>query len=318
MFRLPLPFLACALLPGILVAQPPRKIEFNRDIRPILSNHCFVCHGPDNNLRKAKLRLDDEKDAHKKVIVKGDALASEMFRRLVTDDPDEKMPPPRTKKELTKKEIELIHAWIEQGAKYEAHWSLIAPRQHELPKVKNIDWVRNDIDRFVLARLEAEGLQPAPEADRRTLIRRLSFDLIGLPPTPEQVDAFLADKDADAYEKVVNRLLRSKHFGERMAVHWLDIVRYADSAGYHSDNERSVWLYRDWVIDAFNSNLPFREFAIEQIAGDLLPKATAEQKIASGHNRLLQTTEEGAPRRRNTRRSTPPTACAIFRPPGSA
>jgi hypothetical protein len=194
---------------------------------------------------------------------------------------------------MTKKEIDLIYAWIEQGAKYEPHWSLIAPRKHALPAVKNVAWARNDIDRFVLAKLEAEGLQPSPEADRRTLIRRLTFDLIGLPPTPEQVDAFVADKTPDAYEKVVNRLLKSKHFGERMAVQWLDIVRYADTAGYHSDNDRSVWLYRDWVIDAFNSNMPFREFAVEQIAGDLLPKATNEQKIASGHNRLLQTTEEG-------------------------
>ena len=176
MFRLTLPFLACALLPGILVAQPPKQIEFNRDIRPILSNHCFVCHGPDNNLRKAKLRLDDEKEAHKKVIVKGDALASELFRRLVTDDIDEKMPPPRSKKELTKKEIELIHAWIEQGAKYEPHWSLIAPKKHELPKVKNAGWVRNDIDRFVLDSVGSGGVATvagsgSPHADPPAVVR---------------------------------------------------------------------------------------------------------------------------------------------------
>jgi hypothetical protein len=286
--------IACGLLAASgLAAQQPKKIEFNRDIRPILSNNCFVCHGPDNNLRKAKLRLDDEKDAHAKVIVKGEPLVSELFSRLVTDEPGKKMPPEKSKKHLTQKEIQLIHDWIEQGAKYEKHWSLIPLKKHDLPKVKDTAWVRNDIDRFVLARLEAEGLKPAPEADRRTLIRRLSFDLIGLPPTPEEVDAFLADKDADAYEKVVNRLLRSKHFGERMAVHWLDIVRYADTAGYHSDNDREVWLYRDWVIDAFNRNMPFREFAVDQIAGDLLPNATNDQRIASGHNRLLQTTEEG-------------------------
>ena len=285
------------LTPSLLAAQEPRKIEFNRDIRPILSNNCFVCHGPDNNKRKADLRLDDEKDAHKKVIVKNEPLVSEMFRRLVTDDPDEKMPPPRTKKHLTKKEIELVYEWIEQGAKYESHWSLIAPRKHELPRVKNAAWVHNDIDRFVLARLEAEGLQPSPEADPRTLIRRLSFDLIGLPPTPAEVEAFVTEyagaKPQAAYEKVVDRLLASKHFGERLAVHWLDVVRYADTAGYHSDNNRDVWMYRDWVIEAFNSNKPFRDFAVEQIAGDLIPNATSEQKIASGHNRLLQTTEEG-------------------------
>ncbi|MSQ95046.1 MAG: DUF1553 domain-containing protein [Gemmataceae bacterium] len=287
----------CFLLPYTLAAQEPRKVEFNRDIRPILSNNCFVCHGPDNNLRKAKLRLDDEKDAHAKVLVAGKPMESELFARLITTEADKKMPPAKAMKQITKQEIELIKTWIEQGAKYEGHWSLIAPKKHELPAVKNAGWVKNDIDRFVLARLEKEGLQPAPEADPRTLIRRLSFDLIGLPPTPEEVDEFVMEyagaKRGAAYEKVVNRLLKSKHFGERMAVHWLDIVRYADTAGYHSDNNRDVWLYRDWVIDAFNQNKPFADFARDQIAGDLLPNATNDQKIASGHNRLLQTTEEG-------------------------
>jgi Protein of unknown function (DUF1553)/Protein of unknown function (DUF1549)/Planctomycete cytochrome C len=281
------------LAPAALAAQEPRKIEFNRDIRPILSNNCFVCHGPDNNKRKAKLRLDDEKDAHAKVIVTGDALGSELFRRVVTDDAAKIMPPPRSKKQLTKQEIELIYEWIEQGAKYEPHWSLIAPKKHELPKVKDAGWVRNDIDRFILARLEAEGIAPSPEADRRTLIRRLSFDLLGLPPTPGEVEAFVKDTSPQAYERVVDRLLKSQHLGERLAVHWLDVVRYADTAGYHSDNNRDVWMYRDWVINAFNKNMPFGQFTTEQIAGDLMPNATADQKIASGHNRLLQTTEEG-------------------------
>ncbi len=290
--------LACGfLVPSALAAQESRKVEFNRDIRPILSNNCFVCHGPDNNLRKAKLRLDDEKDSHAKAIVAGKPAESELFARLITMEADKKMPPAKSMKQLTKQEIELVKLWIEQGAKYEGHWSLIAPKKYELPAVKNAGWVKNDIDRFVLSRLEKEGLQPAAEADPRTLIRRLSFDLIGLPPTPEEVDEFLKDyagaTPQAAYEKVVNRLLKSKHFGERMAVHWLDIVRYADTAGYHSDNNRDVWLYRDWVIDAFNQNKPFGEFARDQIAGDLMPKATGEQKIASGHNRLLQTTEEG-------------------------
>ncbi|MBM3993152.1 MAG: DUF1553 domain-containing protein [Planctomycetes bacterium] len=289
---------ACLLMVApVLVAQAPRKIEFNRDIRPILSNNCFVCHGPDNNLRKAKLRLDDEKDAHAKVITKGEPLVSELFTRLVTDDPQMIMPPPRTKKKLTKEEIQLVHDWIAQGAKYEAHWSLIPPKKHDSPKVKNAGWVRNDIDRFILAGLDKEGLAPSPEADARTLIRRISFDLTGLPPTPDEVDAFVKDYSGSAketaYEKAVDRLLASKHFGERMAVQWLDIVRYADTAGYHSDNNRDVWMYRDWVINAFNTNKPFAEFAREQIAGDLLPNATNDQKIASGHNRLLQTTEEG-------------------------
>jgi len=204
--------LGCILLSSSLHAQEPRKIEFNRDIRPILSNNCFVCHGPDNNLRKAKLRLDDEKDAHAKVIEKGEPLFSAMFTRLVTDDPTKIMPPPKAKKQLTKAEIALIFDWIEQGAKYESHWSLIAPRKHELPKVKNAVWVRNDIDRFILARLEAEGVAPAPEADRRTLIRRLSFDLIGLPPTPAEVDAFLRDHakaPRAALERAVETLLQS-------------------------------------------------------------------------------------------------------------
>ncbi len=178
-------YTCCLLITSALAAQEPRKIEFNRDIRPILSNNCLLCHGPDNNLRKAKLRLDDEKSAHAKVIVVGQPLFSEMFRRLVTDDADEKMPPARTKKSLTKQEIALIYDWIEQGARYEPHWSLIAPRKQDLPKVKNAGWVRNDIDRFILARLEKESLQPSPEADKRTLIRRLSFDLVGLPPTPD-------------------------------------------------------------------------------------------------------------------------------------
>jgi hypothetical protein len=291
--RILLGIATCLLGQSIAAAQPPRQIEFNRDIRPILSNNCFVCHGPDNNLRKAKLRLDDEKDSHAKVIKAGKPAESELFRRLITDDPKEKMPPAKTLKQLTKQEIELIRIWIAQGAKYERHWSLIPPRKHEFPHVKNTGWVRNDIDRFVLARLEKEGVQPSPEADKRTLLRRLSFDLTGLPPTPAEVDAFIADKSPQAYEKAVDRLLASPQFGERMAVQWLDVVRYADTAGYHSDNDRSVWLYRDWVIDAFNKNKPFRDFAIEQIAGDLLPKATNSNKIASGHNRLLQTTEEG-------------------------
>jgi hypothetical protein len=282
----------------VAVAAPHARgqggaVEFNRDVRPILSNHCFICHGPDNNLRKAKLRLDVEKDALAKVIAPGKLAESELYRRITSSDPDEVMPPIKHNKPLSKAQVYVLKRWIEQGAQYEKHWSLIAPKKHDLPHVNKAGWVRNHIDRFILARLEREGVAPSPEADRRTLIRRLSFDLLGLPPAPEEVDAFLADNDPDAYERVVDRLLTSKHFGERMAVYWLDVVRYADTGGYHSDNHRDVYLYRDWVIDAFNRNMPFPDFAVAQLAGDLLPGATDEQRIASGHNRLLQTTEEG-------------------------
>ena len=292
------PFLLISALVLAGPAMADDRVEFNRDIRPILSDNCFTCHGPDNNLRKAKLRLDEEKDspgAHgaASVLVAGKPDESELFKRLITSDPDEVMPPKKTNKTLTKGQIDLVRRWIAQGAKYEGHWSLLPPRAAALPAVKNAKWVRNPIDAFILARLEKEKLAPAPEADRRTLARRLSFDLIGLPPTPEEVEAFVSDKSPNAYEKLVDRLLASKHFGERMALSWLDVVRYADTAGYHSDNPRDIYLYRDWVINAFNTNRPFDRFTVEQLAGDLLPNASVEQKIASGYNRLLQTTEEG-------------------------
>jgi mono/diheme cytochrome c family protein len=278
--------------------QAPRPVEFNRDIHPILSNTCFVCHGPDNNRRKAKLRLDREADAFAdrggyRAIVPGKAAQSEVYKRLVSTDPKERMPPAKLKKDLTKEQIELIRQWIDQGARYEAHWSLMPARRPALPAVKDGSWPRNPIDRFLLARLEKEGLPPSAEADRHTLIRRLSLDLRGLPPTLAEVDAFLRDQSPQAYEQLVDRLLESPHHGERMAVYWLDVVRYADTGGYHSDNHRDLWLYRDYVIKAFNDNLPFDRFVTEQLAGDLLPNATREQRIASGFNRLLQTTEEG-------------------------
>jgi hypothetical protein len=268
-------------------------VEFNRDVRPILSNHCYVCHGPDSNLRKAKLRLDVEKEAVPRVLVPGKPGESEFYKRLVADDPAERMPPAKANKPLSAQQIAVLKRWIEQGAKYEKHWSLLPPRPGALPAVKDRSWPANPIDDFILARLEKEGMRPAPEADRRTLMRRVYFDLIGLPPSPAEVDAFCADKTPDAYEKVVDKLLTSQHFGERMALYWLDLVRYADTGGYHSDNHRDVTLYRDWVIGAFNRNLPFDQFTVEQLAGDLLPRPTDQQKIASGYNRLLQTTEEG-------------------------
>jgi hypothetical protein len=268
-------------------------VEFNRDVRPILSNHCYVCHGPDSNLRKAKLRLDVEKEALARVLVPGKPHESELYKRVTASDPAERMPPAKANKPLSQEQIAVLRRWIEQGAKYEKHWSLLPPRVATVPAVKNVSWPQNPIDHFILARLEKEGLAPSPEADRRTLMRRVYFDLIGLPPSPAEVDAFLADKTPEAYEKVVDRLLTSQHFGERMALYWLDLVRYADTGGYHSDNHRDVTMYRDWVIDAFNRDLPFDQFTIEQLAGDLLPNPTVAQKIASGYNRLLQTTEEG-------------------------
>ena len=272
-------------------------IDFNRDIRPILADKCFACHGPDGNKREADLRLDSEDGAKAKrdsgpVIVVGKPDESELFRRLTTKDDDERMPPPSSEKTLTAEQIELLRQWIIAGAKYDRHWSLIPPTKQE-PPVAGAPWARNPVDHFVAARHQLHGLQASPDADRRTLARRLHFDLLGLPPLPERVDRFSSDDSPGAYEQLVDELLASPHFGERMAMYWLDVVRYADSAGYHSDNEREVWPYRDYVIRSFNENRPFDQFTIEQIAGDLVPGATTEQRVASGYNRLLQTTEEG-------------------------
>jgi hypothetical protein len=276
----------------------PKVVEFNRDIRPILSNHCFTCHGPDNNNRKAKLRLDVEASAHGdrggyRVIAAGKPAASELVNRITSKDDDERMPPAKVGKDLSPRQIALLTRWVEQGGKYEAHWSLIAPKRPRLLMVAANAGAVNAIDHFIVARLEREGLSLSPEADRRTLARRLHFDLLGLPPTAEAVDAFLADNSPDAYEKLVDQLLASPHFGEHLAAYWLDLVRYADTGGYHSDNHRDLAPYRDYVIQAFNANKPFDQFTVEQLAGDLLPNATRETKIASGYNRLLQTTEEG-------------------------
>lgn len=275
-----------------------QSIEFNRDIRPILSDKCFACHGPDNNLRKADLRLDNAQGIYEdrggyKIIEPGQPAKSELYVRITTTEPAMHMPPAKSNKHLTGKEIALLKTWIEQGGKYEGHWAFLLPQRRALPEVQKNDWVRNPIDRFILARLEQEGLQPAEKADRRTLIRRLSFDLTGLPPTPAEVDAFVNDPSLRAYENLVERLLNSPHFGERMATYWLDVVRYADTGGYHSDNHRDLWMYRDYVIASFSKNKRFDQFVTEQLAGDLLPKATREQKVASGFHRLLQTTEEG-------------------------
>jgi mono/diheme cytochrome c family protein len=285
-------------LSSVANAVAPDKVQFNRDIRPILSDNCYQCHGPDKNQRKADLRLDTKDGLFSKIedrhmLTPGHPEQSEIYLRITNSDADERMPQKKSNKTLTPAQIALIKKWIEQGADWEGHWAYIKPTRPASPQVTGEGLIRNGIDRFVLARLKEQGLRPSPQANRVTLIRRLSFDLLGLPPTPEEVNAFVNDDSLDAYEKLVDRLLASPHFGERMAVHWLDLVRYADSIGYHSDNPRDIAPYRDYVIQAFNENKHFDQFTIEQLAGDLLPNATLNQKVASGYNRLLQTTEEG-------------------------
>lgn len=276
------------------------SIQFNRDIRPILSDKCFICHGPDAAAKKIKLRLDSEAAASaelsrgRRAIVPGQPEQSELVKRITHADEAMRMPPTDSGRTLTKREIEMLSEWIRQGAKWETHWAFIPPVKPALPSVKNTAWPKNAIDYFVLARLEREGLQPAPEADRATLLRRLSFDLTGLPPTIEELDAFLNDRAPHAYEKVVDRLLASPRYGERMAFKWLDAARYADTNGYQIDGERFMWRWRDWVINAFNQNKPFDQFTIEQLAGDLLPKPTLDQRIATAFNRNhRQNSEDG-------------------------
>jgi hypothetical protein len=272
-------------------------VEFNRDIRPILSDRCYACHGPDEGKRKSKLRLDTETGAKADLgnhfaIVPGDPAASELVRRITAPDV-RRMPPSYAAARLSNAEIDTLTRWIAQGAVWQKHWSFVPTRRPDLPQVQYSAWLRNPIDSFVLAHLEREGLEPSPEADRRTLIRRVSFDLTGLPPAPTEVHAFLRDSSADAYEKLVDRLLASQRYGERMAAPWLDAARYADTNGYQTDAERDMWRWRDWVIDAFNRNLSFDRFTVEQIAGDLLPGATRDQIIATGFNRNHRANGEG-------------------------
>lgn len=278
--------------------EPPAKVEFNRDIRPILADNCFKCHGPDAAQRKGDLRLDSQAAAFtprdgSRAVVPGDAAASELFRRVASTAADEKMPPPDSGKTLTAAQIELLRRWIDEGAAWSSHWSLIAPVRSTPPAVERTDWPRNALDHFVLARLEREGLQPSAQAERAVLLRRVTLDLTGLPPTPAEVDAFLADESPDAYERAVDRLLASPRYGERMAVRWLDAARYADTNGYQTDGERVMWRWRDWVIDAYNRNLPFDQFTVEQLAGDLLPGCTLDQQIATGFNRNHRGNAEG-------------------------
>ena len=272
---------------------PPPPVSFNRDILPILSNNCFACHGPDEKARETKFHFDTKEGAFLKpgVIEPGKSSESLLIEMITHPDPEERMPPPDSGHSLTAKQIELLRRWIDEGAKWDTHWAYTAPVRPDVPAVR--EWVRNPIDHFILARLDREGLKPSPEADRETLLRRVTYDLTGLPPTPAEVDAFLADRSPDAYEKRVDALLHSPRYGERMAVPWLDAARYADTHGYHIDSLRGMWPWRDWVIDAFNRNLPYDQFTIEQLAGDLLPNATREQKIASGFNRNHMINFEG-------------------------
>jgi len=274
------------------------KIDFNRDIKPILSDKCFVCHGPDATAKKIKLRLDSEAAAlvdlgkGRHAIAPNHPEQSELIRRITANNELERMPPVNSGHKLSPREIELVTEWIRQGAKWQQHWAFVAPVRPPLPPVRNSNWPKNAIDSFVLAKLESENLQPSPEADRATLLRRVSFDLTGLPPTSKELDDFLNDKTPNAYERAVDRLLASPAYGERLAFEWLDAARYADTNGYQIDGERSMWRWRDWVIAAFNRNMPFDQFTVEQLAGDLLPHPTLDQRIATAFNRNHRTNAE--------------------------
>jgi mono/diheme cytochrome c family protein len=293
--------LTTALVCAFRAVAADDVVNFARDIQPILSDNCFKCHGPDAASRKGDLRLDllDPKfgplaprDGYS-IIVPGNLDDSVLVMRITSDDPDEMMPPPKSNRHLTAQQIETLKKWIQQGAKWGKHWSFEKPVRPRVPEVANKTWPKNPIDDFILARLEKEKIEPSQPAAKATLLRRVALDLTGLPPTPAEVDAFIADASPDAYEKQVDRLLASPHFGERWARHWLDNARYADSNGYSQDFPRVIWPYRDWVINAFNNDMPFDEFTIEQLAGDMLPNATRDQKTATGFHRNTQINSEG-------------------------
>ncbi len=296
----------CACLLTALICLPAEAgtptdapVSFSRDVRPILSRYCFKCHGPDDGSRQAGLRLDSFEHALKAAdsgmpaVAPGKSAESELVRRILSEDDAEKMPPPAAKTSLTAEQKAILRRWVDQGAKYELHWAFVAPTKPALPSVKQTDWARNEIDRFILAKLESEALAPSPEADRYTYVRRVYLDLIGIPPTPEEADAFVNDASPEAYEKLVDGLLKSKHYGERWARRWLDLARYADTNGYEKDRQRTIWPYRDWVINALNADMPFDQFTIEQLAGDMLPNATREQRVATGFHRNTMLNEEG-------------------------
>ncbi len=279
-------------VPWLALSAEPRPVSFNRDIRPILSDKCFSCHGPDPRQRKAELRLDTPEGAYGKTesgavaIVPGDLAKSDAWTRINSSDRDEVMPPPKSNKELTAAQKELLRRWVAGGAHYEQHWAFMPPRKPALPELRHPQFSsRNPIDRFIVARLEQEGLSPSPEAPRSTLIRRVTLDLTGLPPTVAEVDAFLTDSSPDAYEKLVDRLIATRDYAERRAQDWLDLARYADTRGFADDNPHDIWPFREWVIAAIHRNQPFDQFTIEQLAGDMLPEATTEQRIATGFHR---------------------------------
>ena len=282
------------IVAGTLRAAPP--VSFGRDILPIFSDNCFHCHGPDEKARKGKLRLDVEIEALRAkdpVIVPGKSAASELVKRITSSKPDELMPPPDSRRHLTPAQVALLRRWVDEGARWGKHWAYEPPQRPSLPAVRQAQWPRNEVDRFILARLEDEKLAPATETSRELLARRVSLDLTGLPPTLEELDAFLADKTPDAYERLVDRLLASPRYGERMAWDWLEAARYADTNGYQGDGERTMWPWRDWVTRALNENLPFDQFTVWQLAGDLLPNATRDQKLATGFNRNHMINGEG-------------------------
>ncbi len=291
--------LAALAVASPALAAPASKsaADFNREVLPILSENCFQCHGPDEKTREAKLRLDTKEGlfrAKSPVVIPGKSSQSELFKRLTTKNADEVMPPPKSKKTLTPAQIETMRWWIDSGANYATHWAFTPPVRPPVPTIRNSQFaIRNSLDAFILARLEKDGLRPSPEAPRETLLRRVTLDLTGLPPTPAEVDAFLADKSPKAYEAVVDRLLASPRYGERMVWEWLDAARYADSNGYQGDQERTMWPWRDWAVKAFNDNLPYDQFTLWQLAGDLLPDATRDQKLATGFVRNHMINGEG-------------------------
>ncbi len=283
--------------PATKPGNPP-PVDFGRDIRPILSDHCFTCHGPDEQRREGNLRLDDKSSVFRQrdgraAVVPGDLPASELHRRVTATDESLRMPPVDGGRPLSPEQIQILTEWIRQGASWTEHWAFVATVRRDPPLTAGDRWSRNEIDRFVLDRLSREGLVPSSEADKRTLIRRASLDLTGLPPTVAEVEAFVADESPSAYEALIDRLLASPRYGEHMAVAWLDAARYADTSGYQNDGPRDMWRWRDWVIAAYNANMPFDRFTVEQLAGDLLETPTLDQRIATGFNRNHRGNAEG-------------------------